>query len=558
MTLLLGVLLFFIEEIADKTLEPVFERQGLEKVSLLGAKSRDRLDLFLNLSELQIRALARFYNPEEKNLERPAVPLLDIFSISKFEINTDAAKSPSKTQWTFKKDASALWGFGMQKGKNRPHVQLHQKNIDKFLPQSEKDIESIFISLSETSQNPEMSRWQKWAHEAGNLDQVEIIPWKNKSYFASLSPSAQYDFAILTLWPSDVVSAPWQKIKITLRWMMAMLLATTLLSIIFFVRALMSPLEELQSATEHLSQGHFDIRFSKKRTDELGHLMTAFESMSLKIQNLLIQTKHSARMEMELQTARLVQENFYPRQQNQFENVRVVGRTWAASECGGDLWACWETEDFVYVFLGDATGHGVSAALMTSAVRAVIGILESSKMNSLPAMIDLLRKGIESTGRDTTWVSALLIQVEKKSGFVRQFNAGHEDVYIIPAVVDESLNWKQLKILFEPSNPHLGMKADPLPLFATYQMESCEKLFLTTDGLLDIVDDAKNSWKPRQIMQATLDSFREAQHGANSPSRADLAMSLFSEKIEKRRQGQDLADDVSVVVIEWAPPGSAD
>lgn len=110
------------------------------------------------------------------------------------------------------------------------------------------------------------------------------------------------------------------------------------------------------------------------------------------------ETAEKARMESELQTAKTVQETLFPAFQNTFENLQIAGHYEPASECGGDWWYYYKTNNKIILCIGDATGHGAPAALITSAARSAASVTENLNLEAHQIM-HYLNKAIYDVSR---------------------------------------------------------------------------------------------------------------------------------------------------------------
>jgi sigma-B regulation protein RsbU (phosphoserine phosphatase) len=128
----------------------------------------------------------------------------------------------------------------------------------------------------------------------------------------------------------------------------------------------------LLAATHKISKGDFQIKIKLKTSDELGILARSFNLMATEIARLLGESIIKTRMESELKTAQLVQSTFFPKKSFTYPGVKISGKFEPATECSGDWWYHFEKNGKVYILIGDATGHGVAAALVTSSVYSII------------------------------------------------------------------------------------------------------------------------------------------------------------------------------------------
>lgn len=108
-------------------------------------------------------------------------------------------------------------------------------------------------------------------------------------------------------------------------------------------------------------------------------------------------TDFRKRMQSELVLAREMQESLLPEATviqtlEETTNLKIEHYYQASFELGGDLWGCWSLpDDRIGVFVLDISGHGVSAALNTFRVHAVMGRFKWSLKDPALFLSDLNR-----------------------------------------------------------------------------------------------------------------------------------------------------------------------
>ena len=88
----------------------------------------------------------------------------------------------------------------------------------------------------------------------------------------------------------------------------------------------------------------------------------------------------AVRIKMELQTAKMVQELLIPKEDPKLDTIEVSSFYQSASETGGDWYGYYIFEDELHVLIGDVSGHGVQAALLTAISYSVFKTLKVYSM----------------------------------------------------------------------------------------------------------------------------------------------------------------------------------
>lgn len=322
-------------------------------------------------------------------------------------------------------------------------------------------------------------------------------------------------------------------------------IATFLISLLL-AKGLTSGLKMLTRAAKEVGEGKFDITAPVTSRDEVGVLSEAFQKMTLEIKRLLLETAEKARMAAELETARAVQETLFPEKQDfRSGDLNIWGEYRSASECGGDWWWCWQRNEKLYVLIGDVTGHGASAALLTSAARAALAAVDQQENFDIQHLAKVLNIAILECSRGQRNMSCLILEVDPKTKFVRYINASHLPALVLPATVTSSMKWSDLQFLDAESSPLLGTPPDQAGFkVGTYQMKEGDRLLLLTDGLVERRDPEDQMIRQRSFYQNILRA-----HG-EFPARLDLFVKQIFTSSDEFAKGRLAEDDLTVVAIE--------
>lgn len=243
-------------------------------------------------------------------------------------------------------------------------------------------------------------------------------------------------------------------------------------------------LNQLTAATKKVTEGHLDTEIVVSGRDEIASLSTDFNKMVKQIKKLLGETAEQARMENELKTAQLVQENLFPETNKTYSNCSITGYCKPATECGGDWWYHSEDDQFVNIIIADATGHGVPAALMTSAIKSAFIITAKLNLSSAET-ISKINEALCEVGRNKVMMTAFYIRINKKTNSAEYINASHEAPFILD-LNSEVIEKSALVFLNDHSSARLGQSADTEYKTTAIQLQKNQRLFLYTDGIFDL------------------------------------------------------------------------
>ncbi len=300
-------------------------------------------------------------------------------------------------------------------------------------------------------------------------------------------------------------------------------------------------LSVLFDATQKVSQGNFQIRVNIKSNDEVGSLANNFNLMAAEVERLMLQTAEKARMESELQTAKTVQETLFPETRAQIGGLQVAGFYEPASECGGDWWNYSALGSKVYLWIGDATGHGAPAALITSAAKSASAIIERLDIGPAEAL-KLLNRCIYDVSKGRIMMTFFLGCYDSETSILTYSNASHEAPFLIKKS-DSAPKRKDLISLNDIKSPRLGQGRETDYTEAQVRLDPGDTVLFYTDGIPDIRNTADEAWGEREFIKALVASQKDFPSAAESVDR-------LVDKFQTFRQNSGLVDDVTFFVVK--------
>jgi len=319
------------------------------------------------------------------------------------------------------------------------------------------------------------------------------------------------------------------------------LIAMTAIISLLASSKLTGALTSLFQATQKVSEGDFNIRVNVNSSDEVGALAENFNLMAAEVSRLLEETAQKARMESELQTAKTVQETLFPETEAKIGPLSIAGFYEPASECGGDWWHYCQVGKKIFLWIGDATGHGAPAALITSAAKSASTIIE--RLNITPSQaLELLNRSIYDVSKGRIMMTFFLASYDPDAAELTYVNASHEAPFLIRKG-EGPLKKKDLIPLNEVNNPRLGQSRDTKYKQTVVRIEPEDMMFFYTDGIPDIQNGTKTSWGEREFIKALVNVNKDY------PTAHDSVMRL-ARMIQDYRQGEALIDDVTFFVVK--------
>ena len=318
-----------------------------------------------------------------------------------------------------------------------------------------------------------------------------------------------------------------------------LILGVAILVGIFAVRPLTSQLEDLGSLTTAVGSGDFSKRITPRSHDEAGALADSFNLMAEKITIFMQEMKEKARLESELKVAQLVQNAFFPPTESTLPGIELKAFSAPASECGGDWWGHVEFKEHTLLIIADATGHGVSAALLTATINACKeGLLALAELDpTLPAsparVMQYLNRTICSSG-DKIQMTCFVASWHRSSRSLIYSNASHQPALVLVEPKERAMDKNDIRPLLEANGARLGESRDSIYTENYVELPSDARMVLYTDGLTEAANAEGAPWGQRRFLKALL----ETQDGNPIP---------VVEAMQAYHQGTTYEDDVTIV-----------
>ncbi len=322
---------------------------------------------------------------------------------------------------------------------------------------------------------------------------------------------------------------------------------------ILLIRGLIRKINQLVKATDLISQGDFThkIDVSDKDKDEVSKLSKSFNIMSGKVQNLLTEVADKARMEQELETASIVQSRLLPNKPFTDNKISVQGKSISASECGGDWWNYGKINDLIIVIMGDVTGHGASAALVTAALfgtfsRFIEEFSEKFQMehpqNIANQILIPLTKSLNSTvlasGEENVSFPCLLTCIDQKQAKAFIINAGH------PGPVKFNRSKNAFEMISGPMSLPLGQKNEFKVECFEVPLNDKDQILWYTDGLFDQRKTDGKKLKKKEVFDRIQQLISNSQNDLSTEV-MQIAVEFFGADIKNR------PDDITIVGINY-------
>jgi sigma-B regulation protein RsbU (phosphoserine phosphatase) len=257
----------------------------------------------------------------------------------------------------------------------------------------------------------------------------------------------------------------------------------SLLAGIQLSRSITGAVNELYEGTRHVKEGDFSYRIPVKGNDQLAELSASFNIMTGNLGQLIVVAKEKERLESELEIAREVQSQLFPKDVPFVKTLELKGLCTPARVVSGDYYDFMQVSGGALAFaIGDVAGKGISAALLMatiqSAMRSQLSTSNGSRLQRLsPAtMVSNLNRQLYATTSLEKYATFYFALYDESAHALTYTNAGHLPPMLLRGSDVETMD-------------STGTVVGAFP-FATYEektvpLEHGDILLAYTDGIVE-------------------------------------------------------------------------
>lgn len=250
--------------------------------------------------------------------------------------------------------------------------------------------------------------------------------------------------------------------------------------------------------------------------------------------------QHNARLEMELQMARSVQEIMIPRNGYQdLAGFRIASHCYPALAVGGDFFDLWEIdENRIGVLISDVMGHGASAALVTVFIKTVLAEHREHIKDDPAQLLHILNMRFNDIISSRLFMFATafcgVFDLTKKQLVCA--NAGHP----LPFLQHKVRSNCELMTDKHTGNG-LGIRKESAYENCYYPFDSASRAFLYTDGVYEV--------KNPQGEEFTVERLQSVVGMCEEESPA-LLIQCVSDAITEFTDARSNQDDLTLIAIQ--------
>jgi sigma-B regulation protein RsbU (phosphoserine phosphatase) len=309
-------------------------------------------------------------------------------------------------------------------------------------------------------------------------------------------------------------------------------------------RRITEAVNALYEGTERVMRGDFSHRIAVRGNEQIAELSSSFNRMTENLEHLLVVAEEKERMQAELEIAREVQKQLFPRSSPGLESLDLRALCNPARMVSGDYYdyqgiggGC------IAIAIGDVAGKGISAALLMATLQSSLrtqlrtaqesaGCGDGVEHNLSPSvLVSRLNVQLYADTAPEKYATFCFAVYNDSTGILTYTNAGH-----LPPLLVRRGEVSQFEIN--------GMVVGAFP-FAKYnesstKLEQGDLVVFYTDGIVEPENEFGEMFGEDQLKQVLLRS---------ADLNTDQILSAVIDAVGKHTGSPELQDDMTILVM---------
>lgn len=216
------------------------------------------------------------------------------------------------------------------------------------------------------------------------------------------------------------------------------------------------------------------------------------------------------------------------------QNIEIFGWTQACDETGGDYFDLIElNESRMEVVVGDASGHGIGAALTMLITRSSLKTLYQQNL-PLDYMFNILNNRLSADTTDEKFMTLFCGSINPQTNVLSYCSAGHDG----PLLIREGQDMRELDSTGIP----LGMMPDyAYETSEGIQLIKGDILILGSDGTWEAMNQNKEVFGKERIIKIAKDNNKKTAKEINIILQSEIRKFIGNEKIR---------DDMTLIILK--------
>ncbi len=294
-----------------------------------------------------------------------------------------------------------------------------------------------------------------------------------------------------------------------------------------------------------------EIRFKKTSNPHLNYILLFFGKTLSTLKHIKSEFIHGKEIKSEVDLAGEIQDKLLHKKLPKVPYLEIVAKSRPAAEIGWDSFDVIEQKDNYYIYVGDATGHGVGAGFIMMMVNALVSWFAkvTHKWNHILSLTnDIIKPRVKAN----LLMSMLMIRWNPKEKRMYMTGAGHEYLMIYKHAKNKCFKIKSGGVaLGMAKNIHKLLKEREI------SFEPNDIIVLYSDGITEAINQNKKDWNESMFGEDALiraiETSPNIQNGKIKTARSvfkNISISLSQFMGYKHVQ----LDDITLITVQYISP----
>ena len=297
------------------------------------------------------------------------------------------------------------------------------------------------------------------------------------------------------------------------------------------------PIGQLVEGADKIGKGDFKARVNITTHDEMSFLGSSFNQMAADLEKNIAAKIEQDRVKSELKIAGQIQDHLVPDDKDipKIEGLEIAADLVPAEEVGGDIYDFIKVENRLLMYLGDVTGHGVPAGIISSISNALF--YGYAGLGDLKKILLEVNRVLKAKTLPTMFMTLCLMQWDALAKKFSYASAGHEQILHYKAATKQA-EYKSAGGIALGMLPDISQHVNVVDI----DFQPGDYLVIYSDGIPECWKNEKELYGPERLKQA-LEKFA-ALGDSDAVKKAILA------DVSEFAAGYKQMDDITIMVIK--------
>ena len=240
-------------------------------------------------------------------------------------------------------------------------------------------------------------------------------------------------------------------------------------------------------------------------------------------------------IQRDLSLAQKIQQNILLTDPDILKILKITPYYIPMSQVGGDIYQISQLNDSTYrIFLADATGHGVQAAMITMAIQSVYENIKDFDVEISQVMEIFNSEYLYKYKSLNSYVTAILVEIDVKKESPKYVSAGHPPAVLLQNNQIHKLGYTGRMIGLSQNNKYKS---------SSFSFSKSDRLFIFTDGIFEQFNTRKEEFGEERIISI----LAENRHLTINET-IQVALGELNTFLE----GFETQDDITILGVEYS------